>query len=308
MFHTPAQGATLPVLRLALLGLLLTLSLGVLLLGVLAGHWGSGFPEGWSLPVLVNIHAAWGLGAWALMLVMGVSYLVVPMFQLTPAYPVWVARNIPRLLLAVLVLWALLPFYSAAPPIIGIVIQAVGLGLMVTYAGVTLWLQKRRRRKVTDITLIYWRVAMAALLAVFFFWVALRIVPSWGEHPRALLGPGILILMGGFVSAINGMLYKIVPFLIWLHWQQLGQMKTLPPNMKQIIAEKDMRGQLVTHLLATLLLLAMLVWPLLAHLAGLAVVVSFAWLEWNLIRAVRLYQDFRKQVLAARSVEPVASV
>ena len=28
---------------------------------------------------------------------------------------------------------------------------------------------------------------------------------------------GVLVLVGGFMAVIVGMLYKIVPFLVWLH-------------------------------------------------------------------------------------------
>lgn len=302
MLHTPAQGMTLPVLRLALGGLLMTLLLGVSLTLLLGGHPDTGFLAGLPLPVLANIHAGWGMGGWALLLVMGVSYLVVPMFQLTPAYPLVAARALPLSMVAVLLVWTLLPFFQTWPQIVGIGIQMTGLGVAASYAAFTLWLQKRRRRKVTDVTLLYWRIAMASLLAVLVSWSVLQILPGLGQHPRALLWPGVLVFMGVFVSAISGMLYKIMPFLIWLHWQQLGHLKTLPPNMKQIISDKDMRGQMGMHIAASVLLLAMLIWPSLGRLAGLMMVLSFAWLEWNLVRAVLLYRDFRQQVLSSRAI------
>ena len=94
------------------------------------------------------------------------------------------------------------------------------------------------------------------------------------------------------------MLYKIVPFVIWLHLQNLGNMKSVPPNMKQMIPERMMRGQFVVHVVAFGLLLAAVVWPVLAHPAGLAVAASMLWLEWNLVRAVKLYQSFRAKTLA----------
>jgi hypothetical protein len=51
--------------------------------------------RGLALPLieLTNIHLAWGLGGWALMLLAGVSYHVVPMFQLTRPYPLWFTRG-----------------------------------------------------------------------------------------------------------------------------------------------------------------------------------------------------------------------
>jgi hypothetical protein len=52
------------------------------------------------------------------------------------------------------------------------------------------------------------------------------------------------------------------------------------------------------HVLALVLLLAAVWQPGLARLAGVAFAASCAWLGWNLIGAVRRYQDFRDQIRA----------
>src|SRR5674476_496797 len=105
LLRTPARGMSIHVLRAAVFGLLVTVLLGAslaLTLG-LDDH----LPSDWSLLALINVHVAWGLGGWALMLVIGVSYLVVPMFQMTPSYPVWLTRLLPAGLFLVLCLWSL---------------------------------------------------------------------------------------------------------------------------------------------------------------------------------------------------------
>ena len=91
------------VLRVAVLGLLVTMVLGASLAVTLG--LGVNLPTSWSLLALINVHVA--LGDWevgALMLVIGVSYLVVPMFQLTPSYPEWLTRLLPVGLFVVLCL------------------------------------------------------------------------------------------------------------------------------------------------------------------------------------------------------------
>ncbi len=298
VLRTPARGMTIHVLRLALFGLAVTLVLGLLLTAILG--WQAKLPAAWSLPTLVSVHVAWGLGGWALLLVMGVSYLVVPMFQLTPAYPSLVSRLLPLGVFLALVLWSLQLFIGEALPWPFLdAVAVLGLLLAAVFAGMTLWLQKRRRRRVTDTTFAFWRGAMLALLALFVSWLVLLALPDLGGHPRAALWLGVLALPGVFVSVINGMLYKIVPFLIWLHLQNLGNLKTLPPNMKQMISDRAMRGQLRLHFAALALLLAAVLWPPLASIAGVAVAASFLWLEWNLIGALRLYADFKRRTLDA---------
>ncbi len=303
LLRTPAQGMSIHVLRLALCGLAVTVLLGVLL--AIAFGWSASWQKGWPLLNIINVHAAWGLGGWALLLVIGVSYLVVPMFQLTPAYPLWLSRLLPYGLFLALGLWSL-QLIMADDSLLDTlkeVVAVVGLLIAALYAGVTLWLQVRRRRRLTDVTFEFWRGAMLALLGLVASWMALEIFPLLGENPRAPLWLGVLAFPGVFVSVINGMLYKIVPFLIWLHLQRLGGLKVLPPNIKQMIPEQAMRRQFRLHFLSLGLLLGAVLWPALTSAAGLMFAASCLWLEWNLIGAVRLYMDFRTRSLKDQTRE-----
>jgi len=97
---------------------------------------------------------------------------------------------------------------------------------------------------------------------------------------------------------ITGMMYKIAPFLNWLHLQRLGAPMNAVPNMKKMIPAEAMTGQLRLHVLAVLLLLVAVWQPGLARLAGIAFAASCAWLGWNLIGAARRYRSFRDQIRA----------
>ena len=298
LLRTPARGMPIQVLRIAVFGLLVTVVLGVTLAATLGMH--ESLQSVWSLLTLINVHVAWGLGGWALMLVIGVSYLVVPMFQLTPSYPVWLTRLLPVGLLLVLCLWSLqlLPGLAEAQAWQPAVLSA-GMLLAGLYAGTTLWLQARRRRHQADVTLGFWRVAMLALLALSASWLLFQLRPQLGEHARAALWLGVLALPGVFLSVIQGMLYKIMPFLNWLHLQRQGGAAMPPPNMKQMIPEAAMRAQMRLHFTALALLLAAVIWPALAPLAGLVFSASCLWLEWNLVGAARVYVRFRERIRAA---------
>lgn len=292
LLTTPARSATLHSLRLALLGLAMTLLLGLGLLAGLRPASGLLTATGWSLPQLLDVHVAWGLGGWALMLVMAVSYLVVPMFLLTPGYEARLARGLPYGLLLVLLLWSVLVLGGQVMAVWHDVLICSGLTLAAIYAGYTLHLQQRRRRRVIDTTFMFWRLAMLAVLALCASWLLLR-AGSLPPHPGAMLWLGSLALFGVFVSVISGMMYKIIPFMIWLHLQRLPKLSQVPPNMKQMIPETSMRPQFHAHLAATLLILLSVVWPVLLPLAALFLGLSFVWLGWNLLRAVRIYQNFK---------------
>lgn len=291
VWRTPAQGPTIVALRIAMIGLLVTVALGATLATGLASG------AQWPLLALTDIHAGWGLGGWALVLLAGVSYFVVPMFQLTPAYPAWLARGVPLLLIIVLVLWTLQPL--GFPAEIRMTILFAGLAVAGAFAVQTLRLQFRRRRKVKDSTLLFFRTAMVCLLAIVASALLFAAVPQFGQDARAPVWLGVLALVGVFVTAINGMLYKIVPFLNWLHLQRLGGLTVLPPTMNQMLAERRMRQQFHVHLAALVLLLAAVWFPLLARPAGLAFALDCLWLAANLVTAVRVYRDFRDRIRAA---------
>jgi hypothetical protein len=101
----------------------------------------------------------------------------------------------------------------------------------------------------------------------------------------------VLALAGFAVSVIDGMLYKIVPFLAWFHLQaSVGPKRA--PHMKKILSDETQRVHFGLHAAAVALLLAAVAWPEpLARIAGLALAVSAAALLRNLVVAARRYRS-----------------
>jgi len=290
LWRTPARGPTIGALRIALICLMVTLVLGVTLATGIARN------IDWPLLSLADVHAAWGLGGWALILLAGVSYLVVPMFQLTPSYPAWLARSLPLLLIVMLLAWS--TQYANTDRNESLLIFLGGLGVSGLFAAETLHLQQRRRRKVSDVTLLFFRTAMLSLLAVLLSALVFAMLPESRFDPRAAIWLGMLAIVGVFISAINGMLYKIVPFLNWLHLQNLCGLQAVPPTMHQMIPAAAMRWQFRAHIAAFSLLLTAVWVPDLARPAGLLFALSSAWLGWNLIGALGVYLRFRNRIRA----------
>ncbi|MBM4780750.1 MAG: hypothetical protein GQE15_23895 [Archangiaceae bacterium] len=140
--RSPAVGPPLLVLRLAVAGLAIAAALGLALVSVF------GFSLALPLGVLIDLHVAWASLGWALMLLLGVAYLVVPMFQLTPSYSVRTGRVLPALLLSALVGWTVAMTAHLEP--LAWLSTALGIAGVSGFAIVTLRLQSKRRRKVTD--------------------------------------------------------------------------------------------------------------------------------------------------------------
>jgi len=291
LWRTPATSMTLWALRMAIGGLAITVLLGSLLAEALA--------RSLPLPILdlTDVHLAWGLGGWALMMLAGVSYYVVPMFQLTRPYPPWFTRWFGPLLFLLLLAWSSRLYFDDQRW--STVIALPLLLILSAYAGITLWLQYTRRRKIHDATSLFFRVAMVSILAFAISSAAFVLLPEISADPRSSVWLGVLVFAGVFVSAISGMIYKIVPFLNWLHLQRLGAPLSAMPNMNKMIPAEAMTGQLRLHVLAVVLLLAAIWQPGLARLAGVTLAASFAWMGWNLAGAVNRYQKFRDQIREA---------
>ncbi len=280
------DGVTVRGMRLAVLGLGFTLALGVVLALMRTGMWVQ--PESPAvLAAVLSAHLAFGLLGWVLLLVIGVAFQVVPMFQITPPYPTLLSRWLPPVLFGLLLIHAaasMLPQPAATLAEAGL---AAGILL---FAAATLRLQARRRRKLPDVTLDFWRLGMAGLIGSAGVWLAAQAWPALAGSPRYPLLLAVLFVGGFGVSVVNGMLYKIVPFLAWFHLQaQLQARAGSIPTMKDMIAERWTRRQFGAHAAACGLLVAGLFSPPLIRAGGLLLAVSALLLGFNLLSALRRF-------------------
>ncbi len=290
----------------ALIALLVTVVLGLLLGAGYGGSAGLALDRRWT-----DLHAVWGLLGWAGLLVVGLAYEVVPMFQATPAYPAWMRNGLSVALLAALGLWSLalvalrlgsgggwlIPLWAAG--------TALGLGLAV-FAWTTLRLQTRRKKPDSDLTLWYWRIGMLCLIAGIAGGTGTL---AYDASPTWLIVATALVLIGFAVSVIHGMLYKIVPFLVWLHLtmivQAQGRNRREVPPVKAILPKRPAQVQFILHVFALALLCAALVHPndVLTQAAALALGASFAFLGWTLLAGLWLYRAVRDGRIAGPGTE-----
>jgi hypothetical protein len=137
---------------------------------------------------------------------------------------------------------------------------------------------------------------MAALLLIAASNLLFVFDTDLGSDRRAIVWLGVLAIPGVFVSAISGMLYKIMPFLNWLHLQRFGGLGVQPPNMREMIPERHMMGQMRLHFVALAALLLAVPWPVLGRPAGLLFAASCAWLGLNLAGGVGAYLNFKSRI------------
>lgn len=294
LWRTPAVGPSVAALRLAVAGLAVTGSLGLVLAeGLAAGH-------GWPLADIANVHAAWGLAGWALVLLAGVSYAVVPMFQLTPTYPERLAHWLPRLLglaLLALTLGLLLPMPVQVPVLVIALLAAA-------FAFVTLRLQQRRRRRIADAVLRFFRTAMTSLLVAALLIAGAAVSPTLADTAAVPWLLAALLIVGVFTSAITGMAFKILPFISWLHLQREAGLQARLPNVADLLDGWLMIRQLHIHRGSLAVLLVVPFWPTLAPAAGVAMLVDFGFLAWLLFGTVWRYHVSLRRLAAADTAMP----
>ncbi len=281
----------------AALGLGVTVALG---LWLLAGH---AFPEAVALARRwTDVHAAWALGGWVALLVAVVAWQVVPMFTVSTPYPAWLRRGFAPWLVAALALGSLAAGRGRPRPLLLVAAFAGGGGLL-AFAVVTVWLLARRRRRVPDPFVSGWQLGCGALAAAVTAFLAGLVWPQLRADPRFELGLGVLMLAGFALTLVAGMLHKIVAFLVWLHWSAALRSRrrgVAPPNVRDLIPEARIRGQLYAQAAATGLLLLAVVWPVaFARPAAAALALAFAWLGANLAAALRRYRLARLRLEAA---------
>ena len=276
--------ATVHSSRIALIAFAITMALGVYML--LGYNWND-FTQ---FAGMTDLHMTWGLVGWVSLLLMGIAYQVVPMFQITPEYPKPMMRGLTIIMFVLLMCWSTVQtFFIDKAWLLNVIASLLAIGLL-SFIVVTLNLFSRRRRHIADITLNFWRVAISSLFVVVIAWF----LSLFDIHNRLEFFIVVLMIVGFAMTAVSGMLYKIFPFLIWLHLNNYAQGKDRTkfkiPNMKQIIPVKKARLHFQAHCLMLMFSLLAVFWPVYFLRPAALLLIITAVIMWsNLYSALRLY-------------------
>jgi len=283
-------GNTTVTLRLAALSLVATLVLGGMQLSL---HF---WPEAGLYQLhQTQLHAFVGGFGWVLLLVMGVSFQVIPMFHVAPAFPHWVCRRLPLLIFTSNAA-VLLAGYPVAAYVLPLTIVAT-----ILYATEALNVLMARKRKLVDYTVRFWQLGLSQLIAAALVALGLAFTEgdAWLMPVESLLG--LMFALGFVLSVMLGMLQKIAPFLIYLHLQRMALANPQAamvklPHMKALIPTERSRRQyrLQLILLACIYLAPWAPW--MAVIAGLLLVMAFGWLGYCLWEAWRQYRKVESEM------------
>ncbi|SFD28693.1 hypothetical protein SAMN02745724_04088 [Pseudoalteromonas denitrificans DSM 6059] len=273
-----SQGVVILGIRLGVIAFVIVILLGVSLqLGVFYGD-----------KNITNLHVLWGGFGWIGLLIMAVSFQIIPMFHVAPDFPRVISKSIPFLIIILLLLAS---FLRDTPT------HLITFLLMINsiYSISVLYVVSKRKRKIPDVTIQYWQLASIAILILFFlFCFGKYFLPDDIMKKQTLLGGAIFIYFY-LVSIIQGMLLKIIPFLSYTHLQQRSLMNfevmALLPNMHDFINKKQAAFLFKLHMTTGVCLVFTILYPYVSWLFGCLLLMEFSGLLFLMLKAVSLYKS-----------------
>ena len=261
---------------------------------------------------LTDSHASWGLIGWVSLVIIGVSFQVLPMFHVAPAFPLWSSRYLPGFIFIVLGFDTLLTLgitqFTFMNTSIWQLAQSICTGLLklglMVYAITAMHCLFRRKRKISDSSVTCWLIALSSLLLCCAISLVMSLVPgaegllfSFGWSPLTLAS---VFIYGWILSVIMAMIIKIVPFLAYLHLQrQCGfhmQAFALLPNMHELLSKSRMQYLLYCHVFSLMTLLITLHNPANYWLLSLAIIGQFGYLFLLMVNVSYRYRDITKAI------------
>ncbi len=268
---------TVKAMSLALIAGLITSVLGFWMMQNYIGEYNSVHGS------IMFVHMVVGIFGFAGILIIGVAFKIIPMFYVAPGFKNFCKGWVANLIAVGISMWAL--FTMVWPSLQWIAILVLTTFFTAFSTTIILKLNKRRR-PISDITVWYWRVAGVSLfVGMFVIMVNIWVEADLDVYVAAFIG-------GGFVlSILTGMLYKIVPFLVWFHLNAKGHFEI--PTMREMLNKKMADTQFVFHILSLLLLMVGVVEPLALKASGLFFVLSGLLIFLNLMNSVKVYNKMK---------------
>lgn len=231
-------------------------------------------------------HYSFAIFGWVTLLIVSVSFQVVEMFYVTPKYPTIISKYFVISIFILLILKMIALFTNL--PTVGINLFLALL--FIVYGVITIHRLYRRKRPTSDATVWFWRLGMG-LLIISMVITALSTITSISQNLKML---SYLAFIGFALSIVFAMNYKIVPFLTWFHLSNQGYMEA--PMMHDVIHPKKAKIHFYIHIamLVTWTLYILFNLPIIDIIASLFVVLSFGWLLYHLIFAVKKYNYTQK--------------
>lgn len=234
--------------------------------------------------IIANVHSVWAVFGFAGILIIGVAFQVLPMFYVAPKFKRFCKKRVVWLIATGLILWLLLSIFKEEYSIFAK--SWVSMFFWAFATAVMLKLYKRRR-PVRDMTVWYWRSASVFLTLGSFLWI----FDEYFKHEYIVM---VAILIGGgfIMSIMIGMMYKVIPFLVWFHLNARGYVKI--PSIDEMIDTKLGYFQFITFTASLVGFIFAFYVPELLQVSAISFIISMIMLEYNIIIPVLMYKKILK--------------
>jgi len=234
--------------------------------------------------LITDIHGTWAVFGFCIVLVIGVSFQVLPMFYVAPKFKQFCKKRVVWLISAGLVLWLFFNLFYEQYAFFA----KCSIALFTWAFATAVWVKlNQRKRPVGDITIWYWRTASIFLTAGSFLWV----FDEYFGHQHIVL-TGIAIGGGFLLCIMIGMMYKIIPFLVWFHLNSMGYMTI--PTMNEMIDGNLSKLQFVLFLCSLVGFVFSFYYGWLFVFSAVCFILSMIILEYNIVVPVLVYRKIKK--------------
>ncbi len=263
----------------SLIALLITGVFALLLTTSMGGLWDG---VGMLYMDVKETHYSFGIFGWVATLIISISFQTVEMFYVTPPYPKFMSRYLPSFILLALVVGATFSMLHLTIAWVGIeILVAI---MLILYSITTLHRIQKRKRPLTDATVLFWYLGMGSLLVSM-----ILLLSNFWIHSESI-AQIVMVLYGSFaLSVLFAMFYKIVPFLTWFHLNSQGYFTA--PMMHEVIHPKNAKKHLWIHIsLLVSFIIGIFVHQVLI-LSGVLAIASFGTIAYHIYHAHTLYRD-----------------
>jgi hypothetical protein len=233
---------------------------------------------------IANIHSVWAIFGFCGILIIGVAFQVLPMFYVAPKFKQFCKKRVTWLIYTGLLMWMFLNIFYEEYALFAKLWIATFFWAFATAVWVKL---SARRRPISDVTVWYWRSASVFLTLGAFLWI----FDEYFKHEYIVM-VGILIGGGFILSIMVGMMYKIVPFLVWFHLNGKGYMSI--PTMNEMINKNIAKLQFVLLIASLAGFIFSFYIPEMLKPSAISFIISMVLLEYNIILPMLIYKKTLK--------------
>lgn len=229
----------------------------------------------------LKLHAHIGIAGWFILLIIGISSKLIPMFLLSS-----VENDIKLKYSFILVNSSILGFI-----IDSIFFDGIGRGvyyLLIAILGILFYISfiavvyKKRARKGVDIGMKHSLIAFLLILIPIIFGLLANTLSDSSILLQVIIAYGVSIFLGFISLLILGQTYKTLPFIVWLDKYQHLSGKGKAPLPKDLYSEKIAKYQLLFFLIGVFIMIVGILFSIILLIKSASILLIITAILYNM--------------------------